>query len=74
MTQNNLQSEVCQKHSVSAARGALLHAYQVQLFIRRARSNEDNSDRRQCLGRLLESIEHIAAGLENLDGSVGGRQ
>jgi hypothetical protein len=49
-------------------RGALLHASQTKLLLRRARSEEGSYQKTECLTRLLQGLERICASLEWLCG------
>lgn len=47
-----------------SARAAYIHACQLKLLLRRARSEETGVQKSECLTRLLQGLEHICASLE----------
>jgi hypothetical protein len=48
--------------------GAMVHACQVKLLLRRARAQETGFQRGECLARLLQGVERICTSLEWLTG------
>jgi hypothetical protein len=56
-------------NSLRPLRIALAHAAQLTLLLRRARREEIGRRRTVCLNRLLDTMGHVAASIESLEGS-----